>query len=213
MTTTFLDNGPRNAESTLVLAHGAGQPCDSPFLTRIAAGLAGAGVRVLRFDFPYMRRAAASGGRRPPDRTPVLLEAWRTALDDVIESGVDPLALFIGGKSLGGRIATMIGCEREAAGVVCLGYPFHPPGRPERRRVEHLSRMSSPALFCQGERDPFGNRAEVARYDLPSNIRLCWLADGDHGFEPRKSSGRTLEQNLDEAVVAIAAFLEDCRES
>ncbi len=116
--------------------------------------------------------------------------------------------LVIGGKSMGGRIASLVADEAKAAGLVCLGYPFHPTGTPERLRVEHLKTIATPTLICQGARDAFGNREEVAVYRLSPNIRIHWLEDGDHSFKPRKSSGRTEKQNGREAVAEIAAFVE-----
>jgi len=121
--------------------------------------------------------------------------------------------LFIGGKSMGGRIASMVADEAEIAGLVCLGYPFHPPGKPEKLRTAHLERLATPALFVQGTRDPFGTREEVAGYRLSPAIGFHWSEDGDHSLKPRKSSGRTTELSLDEAVAAIAGFLRRLVES
>jgi predicted alpha/beta-hydrolase family hydrolase len=115
--------------------------------------------------------------------------------------------VVIGGKSMGGRIASMIADEVGAAGVVCLGYPFHPPGKPERLRTAHLERLKTPTLIVQGTRDQLGNEDEVATYALSPSIGLAWMADGDHSFKPRKKSGRTLEQNLDAATEAVVALI------
>lgn len=202
-TTPFLFDGPGEAALTLVLAHGAGAPMDSPFMESIARGLAGRGVRVARFEFPYMRARRQEGRRPPPDRQPVLEESWRSAVD-ALGGGS---SLVIGGKSLGGRMASRIADLVEARGLVCMGYPFHPPGRPERLRTAHLHRLRTPTLIVQGTRDPFGTPQEVAGYELSPAIRLVWLEDGDHSFKPRKRSGRTLEQNLAEAADAVAAFV------
>ncbi len=203
----FLFDGPARALRTLVLAHGAGAPMDSPFLETIAKGISSAGFRVARFEFPYMRGRREEGKRRPPDRGPVLSESWREAIRDL--SGEDgPGALVIGGKSMGGRIASMVADEADVAGLVCLGYPFHPPGKPDKLRVAHLENLRTPALIVQGERDAFGTREEVARYRLSKNIRILFLKDGDHSFKPRASSGRTEAQNLQEAVAHVTAFLE-----
>ncbi len=195
-------NGPTRAATTLVLAHGAGAPMDSPFMATVAAGIAAHGVRVVRFEFPYMAERRKSGKKRPPDREPVLREAWLK----VIRS-LKAKRLLIGGKSMGGRIASLIADEAEVAGLVCLGYPFHAVGKPDRLRVEHLMAINTPTLILQGTRDPFGNQAEVASYRLSAAVRVHWLMDGDHDFKPRKSAGRTHEQNLDEAVAAAAGFL------
>jgi hypothetical protein len=197
-------DGPTDAPLTIVLAHGAGAPMDSPFMAAFADGLAQRGWRVARFEFPYMAERRRSGRNRPPDRTEVLQDTWRAVI-----AHLDARKLVIGGKSLGGRIASMIADEARTRGLVCLGYPFHPPGRPESMRTEHLRTLRTPALILQGARDPFGSADEVAGYALSPAIRVRWLADGDHGFTPRKASGRTERQNWDEAMDAVAAFVAD----
>ncbi len=193
----FLFNGPDDAAMTVVLAHGAGAPMNTPFLNTVARELASGGVRVARFEFPYMRRGGA------PDREPVLRDAWKEAVEKLGGGG----RLVIGGKSLGGRIASMVADEVGARGLVCLGYPFHPPGRPEKLRTKHLETLRTPALVLQGTRDPFGTPDDVAGYRLSAAIRVVWIEDGDHSWKPRASSGRTLEQNMAEAIVAMREFL------
>lgn len=200
----ILVEGPAGAPLTLVLAHGAGAPMDSPFLAGVATHVAGEGFRVVRFEFPYMA-ARRRGGRRPPDREPVLLASWR----DVIARLGDPSRLVIGGKSLGGRMASLVADEERVAGLVCLGYPFHPPGHPERLRTAHLAALATPALFVQGTRDPFGTREEISRLQLSPGIRIRFLEDGDHSWKPRVSSGRTEAQNLAEGADAVVAFLRE----
>lgn len=198
-------SGPLDASTTLMLAHGAGVAMDSPFMKNVARGMATRGVRVVRFEFPYMAARRRDGRKRPPDRQPVLLESWREAVAALRREGASRLA--IGGKSLGGRIASMVADELAVDGLICLGYPFHPVGRPERTRIEHLRGLRTPALILQGERDPFGRPEEVSAYPLSPAIRVHWIGDGDHGYRPRKSSGRSEGENLREAVSAAAAFL------
>lgn len=200
--TDFLFNGPKTSEQTVVLAHGAGAPMDSDFMNVIAAGLADQGLRVARFEFLYMIKRRDDGKRRPPDRAPVLLQSY---LDVAAELG--PENLIIGGKSMGGRIASMVADEAGVAGLVCLGYPFHPPGKPDKLRTEHLAGLKTPALILQGERDPFGKREEVAGYTLSKSIDVAFLPDGDHDLKPRKASGRTRAENRAEAVDRIADFV------
>ena len=201
-----LDDGPRGAAQTFIVAHGAGSGMDTPFMNRIARGVAAHDIRVIRFEFPYMRRRRDEGRRTgAPDRQPVLIQAWR----EVIETYRAGTKLFIGGKSMGGRIASMVADEAAVAGVVCLGYPFHPPGAPQKLRTAHLETLQTPTLIVQGERDPFGTRQEVASYALSDRIRIEWLPDGDHSFKPRASSGLRETQNLDHAIAAVAAFI--CR--
>ncbi|SRR5579875_325656 len=202
--TEFLYDGPRNATHTLVLAHGAGAAMDSPFMNRIAEGVGAAGVRVARFEFPYMAARRRTHKRSAPDREPILRATWM----EVIEELGGGSRLVIGGKSMGGRIASMVADEAGAMGLVCLGYPFHPPGRPQRLRVEHLRELRTPTLIVQGTRDSLGSRDEVAQYGLPARIRIAWIQDGDHSLKPTKRSGRTPEQNLAEAVARIIEFVE-----
>ena len=186
-----------------VMAHGAGAPMDSEFLNDMAAGLAAAGVRVVRFEFPYMAERRRTGSKKPPDRQPKLLDAYRAV---VAELGT-PGEWVIGGKSMGGRMASLLADELGVAGLVCLGYPFHPPGAPEKLRTAHLGSLATPALIVQGERDPFGRKEEVDGFDLDPRIEFCWLPDGDHSFKPRKRSGHSLEGNLSQAIAAMAAFV------
>jgi len=202
----WLTDDPSDVHWTLILAHGAGQGSDSPFMERMDRTLGRAGMRVIRFDFPYMIDMRQTGRRKPPDREPMLRESWKRTIDQVLSGGTDQRRLLIGGKSMGGRIATLIADEQDVAGLVCLGYPFHPPGKPYRLRVAHLKQLRTPTLICQGSRDPFGNRDEVSGYPLSEAIRLTWIEDGEHGFKPRKQSGRTLEQNLRQAAEAIIGF-------
>jgi predicted alpha/beta-hydrolase family hydrolase len=165
--------------------------------------IAARGIRVLRFEFPYMQSIRRTGVRRPPDPASRLIAAWHQALDRLDEIGIESDRLLIGGKSLGGRMASLVVAERPVAGLACLGYPFHPPGRPGQARVEHLRALQVPTLICQGTRDPFGSPEEVAGYGLGPAIRLVWIQDGEHSFKPGRSSGRTWEQNLNQAADAV----------
>ena len=149
-------NGPEQAQVTIVLAHGAGAGMDTGFMNAFAEGLADGGCRVVRFEFPYMAERRQTGKRRPPDREPILRQTWL----DMIAS-VEAQTLFIGGKSMGGRIASLLADAAGVAGLICLGYPFHPTGKPDQLRVEHLQAIKTPTLILQGERDPFGNAEEV----------------------------------------------------
>lgn len=199
----MLIDGPDTAPLTVLLAHGAGAPMDTPFMTHFAAGIAAGGYRVARFEFPYMVKRREDGGKRPPDRMPRLMDAFDAAIDQV-----GPEGLVIGGKSMGGRVASLIAERHGVAGLVCLGYPFHPPGKPDKPRVDHLEAIQVPTLIVQGERDSLGRRDEIDGYSLSPRIHLRFLADGDHSFKPRKASGRTERQNWTEGVAAVTAFLE-----
>ncbi len=198
----LLFDGHAAAPLTVLLAHGAGAGMESPFLADVATGLATAGLRVARFEFPYM--AARRSGRRPgPDRLPVLLEHFRA-----VRASLPPdTRVALAGKSMGGRIATMVADELGARAVVVFGYPFHPPGRPQQLRTAHLATLRTPCLILQGERDPFGTRAEFGAVSPGPAVTIGWLADGDHGLVPRARSGRTATQNLQQAIAEASAFL------
>lgn len=196
--------GPARARATLLLAHGAGAPMDSPFLETIASLLAERRIRVVRFEFPYMAGRRSGGLRRPPDPMPRLEEAFRSA---VRRSRARRDRLWIGGKSLGGRVATRVADEVRCAGVVVLGYPFHPPRAPERLRVAHLTDLATPCLILQGERDPFGTPEEARGFGLAPGVGVVPVPGGDHSFEPLRRSGRTTADNLAFAADRIADWL------
>jgi predicted alpha/beta-hydrolase family hydrolase len=204
----FLANGTASPSITLVLAHGAGGPMDSSFMARMAMGIAAVdGVRVVRFEFPYMQARRRGERTGPPDAEPVLRRRWL----DVIARLGGGARLVIGGKSLGGRIASLVADEAGVCGLVCLGYPFHPPGQPNRLRTAHLTTLRIPALIVQGTRDPFGSRDEVEGYGLSPRVQLAWIEDGDHSFKPRARSGRSEDEALREAVAHVTAFLAEIR--
>ena len=212
--TDLITNGPKGAPVTVILAHGAGAPMDSPFMEYFAdgiadVGIADVGIACVRFEFPYMVERRVSGKKRPPNTMSVLLQAWQDAIN-AVKKGNPDTTLIIGGKSMGGRVASMLASEAGMDGLVCLGYPFHPAGRPEKLRVDHLLAIKTPALFIQGTRDALGNRDEVASYRLSDAIKVHWLEDGDHNFKPRKASGRTEDQNWREGVDALVAFAQAC---
>lgn len=198
----YIIDGPRKAPLTLALAHGAGAPMDSDWMNMVAAAVAEKGFRVVRFEFPYMAERRVTGKKKPPNPARILEATWMEVITDL---GADNLV--IGGKSMGGRMASMVCDAAGVRGVVCMGYPFHPPGRPEKLRTEHLATLKTPTLICQGERDPFGTRDEVPGYTLSKKIKVHWSPDGDHGLKPRKKSGYTEEENITAAVDAIAAFM------
>lgn len=207
---SYLDQGPADAVWRLILAHGAGAPMDSPFMQTVAEGLGEVGIGVTRFEFPYMAMRRETGKKKPPDRAPVLLQSWRDALAETARRFPDA-RLAIGGKSMGGRMATLLVAEEDAPpgiqALVTLGYPFHPPGKPEKLRTDHFGAVGQPILMVQGTRDPFGKQEEVQHYTLPGKARVFWSEDGDHDLKPRKLSGRTHSQSLTEVIDVIAEFL------
>jgi uncharacterized protein len=191
---------------TLVLAHGAGAAMDAAGMTALATRIAGHGIRVVRFEFGYMA-ARREGVRRPPPRADTLLDEYRAV---VAEVGGRPV---IGGRSMGGRVASMLADEQFAAGaiagLVCVSYPWHPPEKPGQPRTAHLAALATPTLIVQGTRDPFGSPDEVAAYELSPAIEVLWLEDGDHDLRPRKAvSGFTAAQHLDTAADAVASFVK-----
>jgi predicted alpha/beta-hydrolase family hydrolase len=200
---TFLFDGPTKSARTIALAHGAGAAMDTPFMNFFASGLADRGIRVVRFEFPYMAAKRLTGKSKPPDREPVLRATWLAVIEKLGHDG-----LVIGGKSMGGRIASLVADEAGVAGLVCLGYPFHPVGKPDKLRVEHLRTIKTPTLILQGERDGFGNRDEVERYELGRAVTVKWIEDGDHGFKPRKASGATEAENWQAALDEMIGFLK-----
>lgn len=209
--TVFLTAGPVRARTCLILAPGAGAPATSPWMERVSDLLSDAGLRVLRFDFAYMA-ARAAGVRRPPSRAEALVSEYEAAVEAARAELRSGQRLVVGGKSLGGRVASLAAQSlfdrRRISGLVCLGYPFHPPEKPEQLRTRHLAALTCPTLILQGERDPFGVPSEVAGYGLAPAIAVHWLRDGDHDLKPRKSSGATLESNLSEAVGTIVGFAD-----
>jgi predicted alpha/beta-hydrolase family hydrolase len=209
--TAFLTAGPDNAKTTLMLAPGAGASMTSAWMNRMSDLLAEAGLRVVRFDFDYMTERQETGSRRPPPKAEKLVAEYEAAVSEVGGSG----RLLIGGKSLGGRVASMAAQslfdKGRIAGLVCLGYPFHPPDKPDQLRTKHLIDITCPTLILQGERDPFGVPSEVEGYGLSPSIAVHWLTDGDHDHVPRRSSGATTKANMAEAVAAIVRFVQELR--
>lgn len=213
MSDTYLITKAEAPLARLLLAHGAGAAMDSPFLEQMAALLAERRIETWRFEFPYMAERRTGGKKRPPPKAETMLEPYRVAAV-AAQGGKPRVPLLIGGKSMGGRIASMLADElhaaKIAAGCVCLGYPFHPPNQPQTWRISHLTGLQAPLLIVQGERDPFGTRAEItdleARTPLSSRVQFAWIGDGDHDLGPRGGQGFTRKGNLAAAADAVAAF-------
>lgn len=173
-------------------------------MENVALGLAERGIRVVRFEFPYMQQKRETGKRRPPDRQPVLLDHFRQVLDELQTENV-----VIGGKSMGGRMATLIATEMTVPGVAVFGYPFHALGKPEKVRIDHFCEVKVPVLICQGERDAMGSMADVVQYRLPEQVIFEWYTDGDHDLKPRKVSGHTHEAHLNHAINRVGQFIHE----
>jgi predicted alpha/beta-hydrolase family hydrolase len=205
--TKFLLDGPDDAEVTILLAHGAGAPMDSASLNASTTALAAAGLRVARFEFDYMASRRTSQAKRPPPRAEKLITEYIAAIEELDAAG----PLVIGGKSLGGRVASMTAEQLHPsgriAGLLCLGYPFHPIGKPDQLRTAHLADMQTPTLIVQGTRDPFGTREEVATYKLSNSIEILWLEDGDHDLKPRKAvSGFTVADHMLAMAIRVSSW-------
>ena len=193
----------------LILAHGAGAAMDSDFMNQMAELIPSAGVSMVRFEFPYMQERRETGKKRPPDRQPKLLQCWQEVIQKVRDEYTGPL--FIGGKSMGGRMASLLVAEfpdLSLNGVVCLGYPFYASGKQDKPRTEHLADFPLPMLVVQGSRDAMGDHSTVQGYDLSKNIQLHWLEDGNHDLKPRVKSGFTHEQHLLEAAETVTTFIK-----
>ncbi|NNK78980.1 MAG: alpha/beta fold hydrolase [Litoreibacter sp.] len=209
MATDLLELGSKSSRATVLLAHGAGAPMDSPGMTAIAEALTSEDIRVVRFEFAYMAARRSGGSRRPPPRADKLIPEYHAAIDNLQSD----CPLIIGGKSMGGRVASMIADELfeadRIAGLLCVGYPFHPPHKPEQLRTEHLKSLRTPTLFCQGTRDQFGSIDEVSDYELSSSIQLAWFEDGDHDLKPRKRvSGFTHQDHMKTMAQSASAWVE-----
>jgi predicted alpha/beta-hydrolase family hydrolase len=205
-----------NSQALLVLAHGAGAGERHPFMVAMARGLAERRVDVVTFEFPYMREK-----RKVPDKAPVLEAAFREAVREALQGSHARLRqghgeavhhkLFIGGKSMGGRMATHLAAQGldGLSGVVVFGYPLHPPGKPNQLRVEHLPNIRVPMLVVQGARDAFGTESEIRPVfeSLPAAVALHVVADGDHSLAVPKS-GRTPQKDVYATVLdRVAAWI------
>lgn len=196
--------------ASLLLAHGAGAPMDSSFMTRIAEALAAEGLAVARFEFGYMAKRRATGKKLPPPKAEKLIPEFRAAIVAALAHPDRVGPLVIGGKSMGGRVAAMTAGEAldpVVVGVGCLGYPFHGPGRPEEIRLAPLQNGLLPVLVLQGERDEFGSRAEVEALPVGERVAFEWIEDGSHDFGPRGASPATLKSNIAHAARALAGFV------
>ncbi|MCV6611119.1 MAG: alpha/beta hydrolase [Amphritea sp.] len=193
----------------ILLAHGAGAPMDSDFMASVAHQLASGGLEVIRFEFPYMQKRREDGKRRPPDRQPKLLEFFEALIEQFSEPG---LPLFIAGKSMGGRMATMLADAESVHGCFVYGYPFYAPGKSDKPRVDHFESMHTPVHIFQGTRDPMGNREAVAGYQLAECVRVHWLEDGDHDLKPRKKSGLNQDEHISFAVESTLQYCQQIKE-
>lgn len=212
---TFLRSEPPNGTDAprLLLAHGAGAPADSEFMDRLASALTEEGVAVLRFEFPYMEKRRQDGRKRPPDRQPVLLEHFHQAITAIMAEPDEGGPVFVGGKSMGGRMASHViaraDLRSEVCGAVCFGYPFHPPGKQDRWRTGHFQDLQRPLQVIQGTRDPFGRKLEVEEQgvDAMERVSLSWLEGGDHDYRPLARQQESQDQMVRRAARLAADFM------
>jgi predicted alpha/beta-hydrolase family hydrolase len=210
LVTEYEFEGPkRGADRAVLLAHGAGADMHAATLTTVSAALAAARVPSLRFNFRYR-----SAGRNAPDRAPILLAALREAAAELgRRTRLEPGRLVLGGRSMGGRMASMAVADVDdplpALGLVLLGYPLHPAGKPDNLRTEHFGRIHTPALFVSGTRDSLAPHESLLRElpAIPGPVTVHWLDSADHGFRPLKASGLTSADTLADAAVAVVEFV------
>ncbi len=200
-----------HSKVVLILAHGAGAPADSTFMEELSVALEREGIGTIRFEFPYMQKRRQDGKKRPPDREPVLLEYFSGVIDRVrAELGSGSLIL-VGGKSMGGRMASILASRRDDIdGVICFGYPFHPPGKLDRWRTAHFRDLNCPILVLQGTRDPFGKPDELADHqrDLEA-IDLRWLEGGNHDLQTLTSQPETQSELIEQAARETRIFVDE----
>lgn len=211
MELTEIKGSGSGPEILLILAHGAGAPSDSSYMEELSSALGREGIGTVRFEFPYMQKRRLDGKKRPPDREPVLLEHFSRVVDEVRAQLGAGCKVLVGGKSMGGRMASILASQREGIdGVACFGYPFHPPGKPDRWRTGHFKDLKSPMLVIQGTRDPFGKPAELAgRGKDVEVIRLRWLEGGNHDFQPLKNQHQTQRELIAAAARETRLFINE----
>ncbi|WP_448213292.1 alpha/beta family hydrolase [Colwellia sp. MEBiC06753] len=215
MTSSVIIQHAKTPKANVLFAHGAGADKSSDFIVKVSDLLVEQGISVIRFNFPYMDKRLADGKRRPPDRMPKLLDCF---IDHINQTSND-LPLFIGGKSMGSRVAAMLTSDMELPldtqlnksilGTFCLGYPFHPIGKPENLRLEPLTQRDNDILIVQGERDKLGDEIEIAGYQLPELCKVNFLPDGDHDLKPRVKSGFNYSAHIKSAADAIVNYINE----
>ncbi|MBW0146564.1 dienelactone hydrolase family protein [Marinobacter sp. CAU 1620] len=195
----------------MILAHGAGAPADSAFMNALADELDANGVPNVRFEFPYMQKRREDGRKRPPDRQPRLLECFADVVNQVRRDVGNDCLLVVGGKSMGGRMASLFASERaDIDGVVGFGYPFHAPGKPDKWRTGHFGSLRCPMLIVQGTRDPFGRQDEVeARASELAGVHLHWSDGGNHDFQPLARQNSSQQALIAEAAQQARAFIRE----
>lgn len=191
--------------ASMIFAHGAGADMDSVFIEEMTSAFVALNINVIRFNFPYMEQRKLDGKRRPPNKMDVLVDTFQQQINNY---DLD-VPLFIGGKSMGSRVAAMLANDEKVAGVFCFGYPFHPQKKPEKLRLEPLQQAHKPVIIAQGSRDALGDENDIQGYNLDSNIQIHFLDDGDHDLKPRVKSGFTHREHKQLAINHVSQFIKD----
>lgn len=212
---SILANKVQKPIAQVIFAHGAGADMHHEFMTEITSLLNQANINVLRFNFPYMDKRIALGKRYPPDRMPKLIECYKQVINDYVNSNTTEkmIPLFIGGKSMGSRVAATLASDEEVhqliQGVFCFGYPFHPAKKADKLRLERLQNTHKAIFIAQGERDTLGSKIEIDSYHISKLCECVFLQDGDHSLKPRVKSGFTYAQHKETAVNALLSFIKE----
>jgi len=202
----ILINGPKEAKNILLLAHGAGAPMDSMFMNTISDGLNNNGIITFRFEFPYMEKRR-SGKNTFPDKLDVLCDFYKKIYFNIKKANPDK-NIWLGGKSMGGRVSTLISRSLDIKGVIVFGYPFHPINKLDKLRLESLQLSGPPILIIQGTRDKFGTITEVKKYKIHKNNTIFWIKDGDHSYNTLKKSGLSSKNAIVQAYNEASIFIK-----
>ena len=205
----ILINGPKKAKNILLLAHGAGAPMDSMFMNTISDGLNKNGIITIRFEFPYMSKKR-SGKNTFPDKFDMLCEFYNKIYFKIKKTNPDK-NIWLGGKSMGGRVSSEISRSLDIKGVIVFGYPFHPINKLDKIRLESLQLSGPPILIIQGTRDKFGTIAEVKKYKIHKNNTICWIKDGDHSYNTLKKSILSSEEAIIQAYNEASLFIKQTK--
>ena len=200
----FITEGKESSPDTIILAHSSGEPMNSEFMNYFSKHLSELGFFCIRFQFPYMTKQIIEGRKKPPDKIDSLIKSWCIAINHINKNNI-----IIGGKSMGGRIATLIANKVNPKGIVVLGYPFFNPKGKTKNRTEHLKNINIPTLICQGENDTLGKRPQVEKLHLSKKINLHWIESANHSLIPLKRTGKTRNQSWDECIIAINKFIKN----
>ena len=202
----ILINGPKEAKNILLLAHGAGAPMDSIFMNTISDGLNNNGIITFRFEFPYMEKRR-SGKNTFPDKLDVLCDFYKKIYFNIKKANPDK-NIWLGGKSMGGRVSTLISRSLDIKGVIVFGYPFHPINKLDKLRLESLQLSGPPILIIQGTRDKFGTITEVKKYKIHKNNTIFWIKDGDHSYNTLKKSELSSKDAIVQAYNEASVFIK-----